>query len=176
MQPLLETTAGEDEAQVTPPLTQTTCLHVAHIACPPEQLVVVGGSFDATTANVTAPHPWHNDFAENYTSVEGESMPDFFHISPPCHRFTDGCRGQYKGKLTYYVEANWPIQSLHWPTATKFTMCTMTQMLNKTTFETEPDSSANKPWCLLWQVPARHLPQAPAQAWQAPSYRLRCQV
>ena len=98
---------------------------LAHIACPPEQLVVVGGRFDATTANVTAPHRWHNDFAENYTCVEGESMPDFFDISPPCHSFTDGCsrarsdgcRGQYKGQLTYHVPANWPIQSLHWPTA-----------------------------------------------------------
>ena len=52
-------------------------------------------------------------------------MPDFFDISPPCHSFTDGCsrarsdgcRGQYKGQLTYHVPANWPIQSLHWPTA-----------------------------------------------------------
>ena len=83
---------------------------LAHIACPPEQLVVVGGRFDATTANVTAPHPSHNDFAENYTCVEGESMPDFFSRA-------DGCRAQYKGQLTYHVPANWPIQSLHWPTA-----------------------------------------------------------
>ena len=88
------------------------------MACPPGQLVVVGSSFDATSANVTAPHPWHNDFAENYTCTEGESMSDFFSfITPPCERFTDGCRAQYKGKLTYYVEPNWQIQSLHWPTA-----------------------------------------------------------
>ena len=32
---LLETTAREEEAQVTTPLAQTTCLTVAHIASPP---------------------------------------------------------------------------------------------------------------------------------------------